>query len=182
MSEIQKKEVRERLGQLYDLTLYDPENLTYKLSFLDYAFEYILKTGLPANLDLMSNISDLTSELSNSIAHKDYYQAMFELVIFEQDDMGKIKELSAKLRNESWGKLSKEKQWKMLQLYFLQKKSPEIAEMFLSTLKEISDIPFPTFLDNQILAHLELNNCSQVSSLSKALHTRGFYKTYKIKC
>jgi len=182
LSEIQEKEVRTRLGQLYNLTLYDPENLTYKLSFLDYSFEYILKTGLPANLDLMSNISDLTSELSNSIAHKDYYQAMFILVTFEQGDMEKIKEISTKLRNQSWENLSKEKQWKMLQLYFLQKKSPEIAEMFLSTLKEISDIPFPTFLDNQIRAHLELNNCSQVSSLSKALHARGFHKTYKTTC
>ena len=169
LSEKQEKDSRSLLNQIYDLTLYDPENLTYKLSFLEYSFEYISKTGLPPNTELTSNISNLISLLPNNHSIKDYYEAMLKVVITEQDSLS-----VTILTQDDLNKLPKEKHWKIAYLYFLRNKSLETGEVFLSTIKSTSNLPFPTYLAKQMKTHLELNNCFEVSSLSQVLSSRGF--------
>lgn len=167
LSKAQEEKVKDLLGQLYELTLHDPENLSYKISFLDYSFEYLIKNDLPSNSFLLPKIQTLISDLPNEISGKAYYQAMLDLVEMKRDN---VEGLDLKNTVE-------EKRWKLDYIYLLRKKSPQAAQNFLSVIKNSSDLPHPTMLDKKIRAHKLLKNCSYVSLYLKALHSRGFTQT-----
>ena len=179
LTQIQEKEVRELLEKCYEATLYDPENLKHRFSYLRQSFKYLSKVDTHPAPDLLSNISSAIALLPDNIADKDYYETMLQLTKLKQDGQSEFIDLSANLTNDSLEEYEKRG---FIYLYFLQNETPEIAEIYLSTLKENTDVTYPTLLDRQMRAHLVLNNCSQVSSLAKTLHSRGFYKSSQIGC
>ena len=179
LSEAQEKQVKHKLHQLHKLTLFDLENIENKLWFLYYAFKYISKVGTQASPDLLSNIKESVSQLPDNIVDKDYYQTMLELTKKKQGGQKEVQDISAILLSES---LDKHKKRRFLYLYFLQNKSPELAETLLLAINESTDATFPTILNQKMKAYLELNNCSQVSSLSLTLHSRGFFEPHQIEC
>jgi len=179
LTQIQEKDVRKLLEKLYEVTLYDPENLKHRFSYLNHSFKYLSKVDTYPAPNLLSNLANTITLLPDNIADKDYYQTMLQLAKAKQDGQSEVFELSAILKNDNWSQLNKTR---FLNLYFRQNETPEIAEIYLSTSKEITDVTYPTMLNRQMRAQLVLNNCSQVSSISQTLRSRGFYKPSQIEC
>lgn len=179
LSEIQEKQVKQNLNRLHELILFDPENVKHKLWFLYYAFEYISKVDAQPTTDLLSNITSSITQLPDNIVDKNYYKTLLQLTKLMQDDPSELIELSTILTKNN---LEEHKKRQFLYLNFLQNETPEIAEIYLSTLKENTDVTYPTMLDRQMRAHLVLNNCSQVSSLSQTLYSRGFFEPRQTEC
>ena len=168
LSESQEKSVKGLLQKLYEMTLHDPENLSYKISFLDYTFEYISKMDLPSKIYLLPEIKEVTLQLSDDTAGKDYYLAMLGLAEMKRYDIDDLR-----LKN-----IAKEKRLRLYYIYFLREKNPKTAQNFLSAINEVLDLPYPTLLDKRIRAYRELDKCSEVSIYTKALHSRGFSQTH----
>lgn len=186
LTKTQDIEVRDLLKQLYELVLYDPENLTYKVLYLNYTLEYISKIHTPIPFDLSSDISNIVSQLPNEQSAKEYFSALLEFIQFNQDDIIKSNRFHEVITDKKFENSSLPPKWTGLYLLFFRYQDSDIAREFLHSVNSQIKSPYPTTLDKKIKAHAELNECSEVSPLIKDLKLRGFdtnlYKNTLLKC
>ena len=189
LNEEERLKVLKSLDQIFELTRYDPENLGYKISFLQAAFN-LFENFDATDLTLMKKRAEiLLNEIpESSEINIGYYASMIR--VFEiKLDLSKENKVATndKLKKISQDYLNKRdyslQDWKIIYNVFRQNQkmgnqdtTGQYARLFLKEITARSEIDYPTIVFRKLEAQLALKNCDAVSSLARDLKAREYFE------